>query len=305
MYEICSILYSFMSHTHTTQYKLDNICRFQYSDNNDDGAVYFNDWSITDQYVTAFYFAIMTMTTVGFGDIVPSSTGERLFMIAAMVVGGGMYGFIIASLASVVTSLDMNQKQYYTKMDTIHSYMSYRKFPTPLRHRVHRYFRKFYEVNSALDEKAILNDLPDNLRNEVMKLIVNESVTANYIFQNLPDTAVTKLAALFKPAEVDDDRDYIVKRGDLGSMMFIITSGVAEYSTTIATNIQLPENTQLTDSPTGILQAGDCFGELVALGMEEAYNITVTPWSHTPLEVLVATRDDILVGVAVNICIYI
>lgn len=216
-------------------------------------------------------------------------------MIAAMVVGGGMYGFIIASLASVVTSLDMNQKQYYTKMDTIHSYMSYRRFPTALRHRVHRYFRKFYEVNSALDEKAILNDLPDNLRNEVMKLIVNESVTANYIFQNLPDKAISRLASLFKPAEVDDDRDFIVKRGDAGAMMFIITGGVAEYSAVVSSSNELPENTELTDSPTGILEAGDCFGELVGLGMEEVYNITVSPWSHTPLEVLVATREDILV----------
>jgi hypothetical protein len=263
---------------------------FRYRDGDLDDAEYFNEWNMSEQYITAFYFAIMTMTTVGFGDIVPSSTPERLYMIAAMVVGGGMYGFIIASLASVVTSLDMNQKQYYTKMDTIHSYMSYRKFSTPLRHRVHRYFKKFYEVNSALDEKAILNDLPDNLRTEVMKLIVNESVTMSYLFRSLPDSAVTRLATLFKPAEIDDRIDYVVKRGKPGNMMFIITSGVADFTgaTGVETNSSFLENKQ------GVLEAGDCFGELVALGMEDCYNVTVVAWDHTPLEVLVASREDIL-----------
>ena len=40
-------------------------------------------------------------------------------MIMAMIVGGGIYGFIIASLASVVTTLDTNQKSYYERMEMV------------------------------------------------------------------------------------------------------------------------------------------------------------------------------------------
>jgi len=38
--------------------------------------------------------------------------------------------------------------RYFDKMDMLHSYMKHRRFPPDLRHRVHRYFRKFFEVRS-------------------------------------------------------------------------------------------------------------------------------------------------------------
>jgi hypothetical protein len=34
------------------------------------------------------YFAITTLTTVGYGDITPKSNNERSFLFAAMVFGG-------------------------------------------------------------------------------------------------------------------------------------------------------------------------------------------------------------------------
>jgi hypothetical protein len=322
----------------------------------------FPDWPMWDQYVASFYFAITTVSTVGFGDIIPHSTGERLFVIAAMVVGGGMYGFIIASLASVVTSLDMNQKTYFDKMDMLHSYMQYRRFPLRLRHRVHRYFRKFFEINSALDEKAILNDLPEALRNDVMLLIVNESITMNYLFRSMPDSAVSRLATVFKPSDLDlnasildPHHPVVVRRGDEGALMFVITAGSAlcyrKRDDTLKSNLNngahgngtgagnrksqrksssprkesgrkakqgsaasmfskvLPEGgdegrgeekkymessnqggvydydyegteeEEEEEDPNGelhcMLGPGDCFGELVALGLEDRYNATV------------------------------
>ena len=43
-------------------------------------------------YLTSFYWAIMTTTTVGYGDISPKSDGERVYAILAMIVGGGYFG---------------------------------------------------------------------------------------------------------------------------------------------------------------------------------------------------------------------
>jgi len=80
-------------------------------------------------------------------------------------------------------------------------------------------------------------------------------------------------------------------------MMFIITSGIAEYSGSMVDDDDdstLPSNLSFKDHSQGILEAGDCFGELVGLGIEEHYNLTVTSWSQAPLEVLVASKEDIL-----------
>lgn len=52
---------------------------------------------ITD-LITAFYYAVETMTTVGYGDIVPKTANARLFAISVMVLG-------IATFATSVSAL--------------------------------------------------------------------------------------------------------------------------------------------------------------------------------------------------------
>ena len=49
------------------------------------------DDSMLAQYVAAFYWSIMTMTTVGFGDIAAITTNERLFATFAMVNGAAIF----------------------------------------------------------------------------------------------------------------------------------------------------------------------------------------------------------------------
>ena len=78
-------------------------------------------WRASDQYLVCFYWAMTTMTTVGYGDICPESNAERAFTVVAMVAGGAFYGYIIASIASIVTQVDANANSYYERMDMIHT----------------------------------------------------------------------------------------------------------------------------------------------------------------------------------------
>jgi hypothetical protein len=67
-------------------------------------------WPRAAQYLASFYWAMTTMTTVGYGDITPESDAERVLAVTAMVVGGAFYGFVIASMASFVTQTDENAR---------------------------------------------------------------------------------------------------------------------------------------------------------------------------------------------------
>lgn len=48
--------------------------------------------TIKDRYITALYFCLTSLTTVGFGNISPNTNKEKLFSVCVMI-SGGMYQF--------------------------------------------------------------------------------------------------------------------------------------------------------------------------------------------------------------------
>jgi voltage-gated potassium channel len=54
----------------------------------------FEDWSI----IQAFYFCIVTLTTVGYGDLSPTTDGTQIFTVIYILTG---FGILVALLTSV------------------------------------------------------------------------------------------------------------------------------------------------------------------------------------------------------------
>jgi len=51
-------------------------------------------------YVSAMYWAIVTCTTVGYGDIVPINTYEKTLSILILILGVAFFSFILSDLAT-------------------------------------------------------------------------------------------------------------------------------------------------------------------------------------------------------------
>lgn len=72
-------------------WKLANVTQSPYSYewlNNSDSAVLTNGPSRKAMYVTALYFTMTCMTSVGFGNVAAETDNERIFTICMMIIAG-------------------------------------------------------------------------------------------------------------------------------------------------------------------------------------------------------------------------
>ena len=68
------------------------------------------------QYIVSIYWALQTLTTVGFGDITIITDMERSFAILWMIVGVAFYSYSIGTITNLVESLDASKEEMNEKI---------------------------------------------------------------------------------------------------------------------------------------------------------------------------------------------
>jgi len=61
---------------------------------------------VSYKYITSFYWAFQTVTTVGYGDFIVSSKTEYILALIWMVVGVNFYSFTIGNVSSIIATMD-------------------------------------------------------------------------------------------------------------------------------------------------------------------------------------------------------
>jgi CRP-like cAMP-binding protein len=209
--------------------------------------------STFDRYLCAVYWAITTMATVGYGDFVPTSNMERGYAMFAMIVGAAFYGYMIGIITSQVAEGDAHTKAYYERMKKIAAWCDHQEFPRVLRRRVRRYFKFYFTEKSALDDKAIMEDLSQDLRNEITEFLIHPFVRNHMMFESLPPPVFSKLVHVLEKNTYAAGDEIVNAHGHC-TAMYVLISGEATLST--------PDTART-------LQPGDSFGEAILLGLTQ------------------------------------
>lgn len=59
------------------------------------------------------------------GDILPTTTRERLSSVAVITLGAFLYAYIIGSFSTIMATLDYDRARYDTKMRTVSNYLRF------------------------------------------------------------------------------------------------------------------------------------------------------------------------------------
>lgn len=89
----------------------------------------FADQSVEDRYTAALYFVIITMSTVGYGDIYGTNQLERFYAILTMLTGGVVFGALVGRVTSLIDKRNPQAKAFREKMNEFKSFLADCKIP--------------------------------------------------------------------------------------------------------------------------------------------------------------------------------
>ncbi len=207
----------------------------------------------TDQltaYNLAYYFLITTLTTIGYGDITPKTNEARVFTVVIEILGVGFYSIVIGKVSAFLNARDRRRLEQMDRLQSLRSFLQHYKIPLNVQSEVFEFYHHFLNKRLSDSEASILQDLPHRIQQDIKVFMHIQSLEKVRLFSGCSQECLVDVAKNLH-AEFFGPNDQVIKKGDDGHEMFLISHGtvtVHDGSHVIAQ-----------------LDAGACFGEMALI----------------------------------------
>ncbi|RHY35393.1 hypothetical protein DYB32_000160 [Aphanomyces invadans] len=179
--------------------------------------------STVDEYIASIYWATMTITTIGYGDITAMNTVERAIFILLMLIGAGMYAYVVGTMCQLVEGLNVDSLDFQRQMDRVNDFLETNDIPFSLRLRIRKYL--LYKRDAHISNiSELLSSVSPAIRDEVALFKFEKILGSVAQFRGAPPDFLAALALkltmmVFAPNEM------ITVFGRVGTSMYIINRG--------------------------------------------------------------------------------
>uniref|UniRef100_A0A2N9IPT9 Potassium channel n=1 Tax=Fagus sylvatica TaxID=28930 RepID=A0A2N9IPT9_FAGSY len=213
----------------------------------------FRETSLWIRYISAMYWSITTMTTVGYGDLHAENTIEMVFIIFYMLFNLGLTAYIIGNMTNLVVEGTRRTMEFRNSIEAASNFVCRNRLPPRLKEQILAYMCLRFKAE-RLNQQHLIEQLPKSIFKGICQQLFLPTVEKVYLFKGISMETLLSLVSKMK-AEYLPPREDVIMQNEAPDDVYIIVSGEVEII------ICEMEKEQVL----GTLQSGDMFGEVGGL----------------------------------------
>ncbi|XP_074376254.1 potassium channel KOR1-like isoform X6 [Apium graveolens] len=181
----------------------------------------FREIDLWTRYITSLYFAIVTMATVGYGDVHAVNNREMVFIMVYVSLDMILGAYLLGNMAALIVKGSKTEK-FRDKMSDLLDYMNRKKLGKQIFNEIKGHVQSQYE--NSFTEYAVLQDIPISFRAKISQKLYEPYIRDVPIFKGCSSAFFKQIASKVHE-ETFLSGEVIVEQGDVMDQFYIICHG--------------------------------------------------------------------------------
>lgn len=185
------------------------------------------------RYVYSLYFTLMTMTTVGYGDMSPQNPAEVGFVLVLLLLASIVFAGLMGVLSDIIQSMNKSRHIRSEKKNMLSGYMRWRAVPWALKASIRQHLLFLWDTNRDYDvyEEQIKAQLPPVLRRELCYHVYGRILTKAPFLAWMKDYSVC-IKELANEARLMflELHDNLFRKGQRNMQIYMLISGTVSLT---------------------------------------------------------------------------
>ena len=122
---------------------------------------------ISSMYLTALYFTMTCMTSIGFGNVAAETDNEKLFTLFMMIISSLLYAAIFGHVTTIIHNMTLATAKYHETLNSVKEFMMLNEVPRTLTERVMDYVVSKWANTKGVDQEKVLSVCPKDMRADI------------------------------------------------------------------------------------------------------------------------------------------
>ncbi|KAJ8555400.1 hypothetical protein K7X08_012896 [Anisodus acutangulus] len=187
--------------------------------------------SIALGYTYSMYWSVVTLTTVGYGDLRAHNSGEKIFVIFYMLFNIGLTAYLIGNMTNIIVHNVARTFSMFLKCRGTPSmiYASKNRLPEGIKEKMLAHLTLSFKT-AELQHEEVLEDLPKAIRSSISQHLFHTTLENTYLFKGVSGDFLVQLVSEIKAEYIPPKVDIIIQN-EIPTDFYIIVSGAVEVVT--------------------------------------------------------------------------